>query len=463
MGKRRNKKNHNENKVAEQNTVHVIENKPNTSNVKYEVKVVEKTDAKTDAKVETKAETKTETKTATQSASTTKATTTSYYYKPKVNYDYKGRKNKTSYPEFVGLCKLSQNELKRKLEQILIKAGYTHVVYENGYLYAKGDIPILLTAHMDTVHKDTVKDFYEYFDNTKNQHIISSPQGIGGDDRCGVYMITEIIKTHKCSVLFCEDEERGGIGSDIFCESKYIADLKEMKYLIELDRANGTDAVFYDCDNYDFIDFIEQNTIFRENYGSFSDISNLSPACKVASVNLSCGYYNAHSNSEYVIVEEMLNTIEQVKKLLEVECDCFEYIEYTRSYHGYPYYRNYNVNSGSKSYDFYDDDRYYDTYYGRYSGGYSGYNTYDGSYYNKSYGTKSNVNETDKEEEKSLLIYIYNEDSGTIFTYVSNAKTQNEAFGKFFIENTSYCFDDIYDFCWFDEKIAEPGWYNDYL
>ena len=195
---------------------------------------------------------------------TKKGNTKSFaYYTYKKNYDRKGKKNQTSYPAFIEICKASQKELKKMLEIVLFEMWYEELITGDGYLYAKGTIPVLLTAHMDTVHKENVKDFYEYYDKEKKQHIISSPQGIGGDDRCGVYMILEIIKTHKCSVLFCEDEEIGGVGSDKFCKTELVKELSELKYLIELDRANGTDAVFYDCDNDDFTKFIEDNTGYK--------------------------------------------------------------------------------------------------------------------------------------------------------------------------------------------------------
>ena len=292
-------------------------------------------------------------------------------------HTYKGVKNKTEFPEFINLCRPTQDALKVLLPHKLFEAGYTDVVVDDGYIYAKGTVPVLLTAHMDTVHKTPVIDFYEYVDE-KGNHIISSPQGIGGDDRCGIYMILEIIKEYKCSVLFCEDEENGGIGSRKFCKTEFINELSELSYLIELDRANANDAVFYDCYNPDFTKFITDNTGYKNDLGSFSDISTLAPACGVAAVNLSCGYYHAHTLEEEVNVEEMLNTIEVVKKLLAVECERFEYIE--KKYGGYGYsgwygsgysyggYKGYSGYSGRGWYDDYDDFevtlyvRYYDPY-----------------------------------------------------------------------------------------------------
>ena len=345
--------------------------------------------------------------------------------------------NKTDFPEFVELCKPKQMELKKILERKLLDAGYIDVVSGDGYVYAKGTVPVLLTAHMDTVHKEPVKDFYEYYDEEKKQHIISSPQGIGGDDRCGVYMILELIKTHKCSVLFCEDEEIGGIGSEKFCKTELINELSELKYLIELDRNGKNDAVFYDCENDDFTDFIEDNTNYQWDIGSFSDISNLSPDCKVASVNLSCGYHNAHTTSEYVVVEEMLNTIETVRKLLDVECEQFEYIEkvYIRK-HG----NNYSGYSNNHVVDEFD-----------YELGY--WDGYDDGHFK---GLSERVKDDD--EYKSMSIMVYSDIKHDIIQYISNGRTEAEAFGNFFMKNPEYCYKDIYDYELYENKVCGDGW-----
>lgn len=217
---------------------------------------------------------------------------------------------------FYKICRKNEMSLKRYLRKELVRYGY-NPVNEKGFLYAKGTLPVLLTAHMDTVHVKTCNTIYSTSDN--NTTIIKSPEGIGGDDRCGIYIILRILRETdlRPSILFCEQEEVGGIGSDLFIDTDYINDLKKLKFLVELDRANKDDAVFYDCGNIDFIDFILEETGYIENYGSFSDISNLSPACDIASVNLSCGYYKAHTLNEYVVWEEMILTTKIVEKLLE--------------------------------------------------------------------------------------------------------------------------------------------------
>jgi len=343
-------------------------------------------------------------------------------------YVYKGLKNETKFPEFVQLCKYTQEDLKEILPYRLIKAGYSNVIKADGYIYAKGTMPYLLTAHMDTVHKEPVKDFYEYT-NEKGEHIISSPQGIGGDDRCGIYMILEIIKEFKPSILFCEDEEIGGVGSDKFCATEFINELADLKFLIELDRANGKDAVFYDCDNKDFTKFITENTGYKETWGSFSDISNLAPACRVAAVNLSCGYYNAHTLSEEVNVEEMLNTIDTVKYLLQVESEQFEYIECKRYGYGYGYgYGSYYGRYSSSYWDDFDDDDWYDNYYSKYK------------------STSKSTTET-KEDKPFCVLEVMYEDifDEECYTFKAYGATEAEAWVNFFKENPTVCYNQVLD------------------
>ncbi|WP_346961312.1 hypothetical protein [Clostridium sp.] len=228
---------------------------------------------------------------------------------------------------FEEICKLTQNQLVMYNLSILKKIGYENIIREDGFVYAKGTVPILLVAHMDTVHKK-VPSKIKY-----NKEIIKSPQGIGGDDRCGIYMIHKIIEKHKCSVLFLEDEEIGCVGAKKFVKSKYINDL-DVNYMIELDRKGNQDAVFYECDNPEFTEFIINDSPLKEDYGSYTDICTLMPATGIAGVNISCGYYNAHTKDEYVNLQEMENLIIDINKIVEKPCnEKFDFIERDSSWY----------------------------------------------------------------------------------------------------------------------------------
>ena len=242
--------------------------------------------------------------------------------------------------KFTNICKMTQKQLKNFMQEYLTSQNY-EVVSKDGFLYAKGTVPVLLVAHLDTVHKKLPSEIVQQ--NTK----ISSPQGIGGDDRCGVFMIASIVEDTHCSVLLCEDEEAGMVGAKKFADTQFIKEL-DVNYMIEFDRKGRNDAVFYSCGNDDFIDFVVDNTNYRESFGTFSDISALMPASKLCGVNLSCGYYNPHTVQEYVMYDEMLNTISVAKALINEECEKFEYT--TRKYSYDPYaYCSYTPNKKKRS------------------------------------------------------------------------------------------------------------------
>jgi hypothetical protein len=216
------------------------------------------------------------------------------------------------------ILKSPQNILKQQLAKDLNRIGYTPLL-NKGFIYAKGTIPVLLVAHLDTVHKHMP----EIICYSHNNRILMSPNGIGGDDRCGVYMIMEIAKTHKCHILFTEDEECGGIGATAFVDS----DIKpDVNYIIEFDRKGSNDAIFYNDSNEEFQKYITSFG-FKTEFGSFSDISIIAPRLGISAVNLSSGYYNPHSKSEYIDILVVRKNIERAKNIVATKTDKFKYVE----------------------------------------------------------------------------------------------------------------------------------------
>lgn len=304
----------------------------------------------------------------------------------------KGNKNMK---RFQNICTKTQAELKTFVTEQLTNT-HPAVVSDNGFVYAQGTVPILLVAHLDTVHHKTPECLW--YDDRDGS--LSAPCGIGGDDRCGVYIILEILKQHNCSVLFCEDEEIGGIGAEKFTKTKLANNLiGSFNYIIEFDRKGSNDAVFYDCVNWEFEDFITKQ-FYKTAYGSFSDISVLAPYLECAAVNLSCGYYNAHTTQEYVKWAEMLTAVKEGCKLIErtTEVHKFEYIGYRDHY---------------DKYDAWDD-------------------------WGEIIGNKKNNYSQDE------YIIIYADECGREDTYSTSAVSMEEAVGKFCI-STLMSFSDIID------------------
>lgn len=217
---------------------------------------------------------------------------------------------------FDDILRMRQKELKHYLAGYLKRVDY-NVVNRKGFLYAEGEVPVLLVAHLDTVHNEKP----EIICRSADGRYMMSPQGIGGDDRCGVYMILQIINEARCHVLFCEDEEIGGQGAREFAKSDIKADVN---FIVEMDRRGNNDAVFYGCNNPEFTEFV-CSFGFCEAIGSFSDISVVAPHLETAAVNISAGYYNEHRLHEMIDTFAMQDNIERIIRMARIETKKYPY------------------------------------------------------------------------------------------------------------------------------------------
>lgn len=239
---------------------------------------------------------------------------------------------------FKKLCLPVKHDLLSWLHQQLGEYyGAANMVNGGDYLFFSGNCPTMLCAHLDTVHR---RQPVKIVDDGKK---VSSPMGIGGDDRCGVYAILSVLKTiegtgKKPYLFFSTDEEVGGAST-----KRAAQELKNriagVGYMIQIDRRGKQDSVYYKCGNTKFKKFIDEHG-FVEASGSFTDICNLSPVFDLASVNLSCGYYNEHYFDEYVIYDELQATIDKIVKIIADTKDdviylyCEEKPKYSQTYYG---------------------------------------------------------------------------------------------------------------------------------
>ena len=231
------------------------------------------------------------------------------------------------------LCLLSPQELHRQLVFALRDCGYgaNDLIITRQYIMAAGDLPVCLIAHLDTVFdKDRCKDKEIYVDH--EHQIMWSPQGLGTDDRAGVFAILKLLKMgYKPYIIFTQGEEEGCLGAKALVHRFPKSPWKKLKYILQLDRRGEQDCVFYNCDNPDFTEYVESFG-FITDWGSFSDISEIAPAWGLAAANLSVGYWDEHTYCERVALSWLEQTIEKVKKMLDVcnEAQKYEYIEIKR-------------------------------------------------------------------------------------------------------------------------------------
>ncbi len=200
----------------------------------------------------------------------------------------------------------------KKLDKMNIE--YTIDKLGNIYNINNKKLP-LLCAHMDTVQTDIDVNLVDLI-NFNNGMIVGEGV-IGGDDKCGVYIILDLLKNnHKVNFLFSVREEIGCDGAIEFITNN---DITGIPYGLILDRNGNSDIICYE-DEYGTKEFEEVLlTIgkvfgFSKARGVLSDADVLSS--DISCANISVGYYKAHTKDEYVILSDLQNTLNFIHHIL---------------------------------------------------------------------------------------------------------------------------------------------------
>lgn len=215
------------------------------------------------------------------------------------------------------ICNATQENIRRWIDANIVKYYKKDDIISNkDFIFAKGECPVMLVCHMDTVHY-ILPSTIDYDNKNKT---IKSPQGIGGDDRCGVYaLLYAIVNSNKKPyVLFTADEEscNGSCRGAKIAATQLKDKVVNVKYLIEVDRHGDKQAVFYETTNKDFINYI-CSFGFKECIGMSSDIRHLTKEWNIASTNLSAGYLNEHTKGEIVHIDYLMYTISKILEMLK--------------------------------------------------------------------------------------------------------------------------------------------------
>lgn len=178
----------------------------------------------------------------------------------------------------------------------------------------------MLTAHLDTVHKYTngYKVVYGANNTVCAYDNKMRPTGIGGDDKCGIIAIFEIIEQtkHPIKIVFFKDEEIGCVGS-----SEVDVDfLSDVSYIVGIDRNGNTDILtgygnFNTSD--EFLKLLPTDAKLKvKGQDTVTDSANVGELYNISNVNISCGYFLPHSDKEYIDLVDLHNTIQYVIRML---------------------------------------------------------------------------------------------------------------------------------------------------
>ncbi len=243
-------------------------------------------------------------------------------------------------PTFTG----SEDMMVEFIRDFCIKNNFDHYLDKKNNIYiTKGVVgeeeyyPCLV-AHTDTVHRDqedlllngekiTIKNLLTSEGKTKLMgwnSLRDVPTGIGGDDKCGIYICLKmLLELDQVKVAFFVEEETGMHGSKVADKEFF----NNVGYAIQFDAptANWFSQTllgeklwtneFFD----DVRPVLENNNIDNISKDPFTDVYQIRKKFNICCAVFPTGYYNQHSVREYVVPEETEKCIqvglEAVKKL----------------------------------------------------------------------------------------------------------------------------------------------------
>jgi hypothetical protein len=202
-----------------------------------------------------------------------------------------------------------------QLEQI---DGLTYYVDDGNIYVTKGvaeSYPCQV-AHTDTVHH-IINNFVVFQHDDKLFSIDGDSMdrvGIGGDDKVGIFVVLQMLReVNVMKAAFFRDEEIGCVGSRA-ADMKFFNDVE---FVLQCDRKGYKDFVseiwgtqMYSSDFSWAINGILTKFGRKETDGGMTDVYQLAEnGLGVCVANMSCGYYQPHTDNEYIVISEVNETL----------------------------------------------------------------------------------------------------------------------------------------------------------
>lgn len=232
-----------------------------------------------------------------------------------------------------------EDQMIQFLTEWLVENDIPHFIDDMGSIYATkqtGDVEYFpcVVAHTDTVHNlDSINIVEMELPNEQGElklglkafNDLNFPTGIGGDDKCGVYICLEMLKQlPNVKAAFFVAEETGCHGSknadkNFFSNVGYVLQFDAPGNSMVSEYCMGTklfdkkSEFFEKCDKVLTEGFNKRNKYESHPY---TDVYALKNQFDFSCINFATGYYNYHSKNEYVIIEDVFNSLEIGKKMI---------------------------------------------------------------------------------------------------------------------------------------------------
>ena len=229
-----------------------------------------------------------------------------------------------------------EDQLIKYVSDILDKKGYEYYLDDLGSIYitkGKSEHYPCLVAHLDSVHQ--IKEYEVVEESQLNAQGEDKPSlvgydtvtgercGVGGDDKAGVFICLELLdKFDNIKAFFPVAEEIGCKGSKAADESFF----KDVGYAVQFDSTENNTmsktllgVELYEKDG-EFINKCEnlilEHGISEWKHHPYTDTMVLKERFDFSCLNFAAGYYGWHSNTEYVVIEDVKNAISLGEKVI---------------------------------------------------------------------------------------------------------------------------------------------------
>lgn len=228
----------------------------------------------------------------------------------------------SSFEDLIDLYKIPTHTSSEKMKKYITRMipDYYWATDASGNLYGShpdSTSTVVLSSHLDMVK--TGADL-EYVVNS-NGLLFGldkkfKPTSLGADDKNGIWCIIQASK-HKSKphIVLFEKEEIGRIGSQ-HCNRKWFED---KDCCIVIDR-KGNKEIIIEGMRGDYTTllgpvFKMTNPTWFYEKGMSCDADSIKDIIDV--INISCGYYNAHTAAEYTILSELEETLNAITRFLD--------------------------------------------------------------------------------------------------------------------------------------------------
>lgn len=226
------------------------------------------------------------------------------------------------YSDLIALYKIPTHTISTQMKKTIKKLipDYNWTTDARGNMYGshpESTSRVVLSSHLDMVK--TGKDL-KYVVNSNgilfgvDKDFI--PTSLGADDKNGLWCIIQASKhPSKPHIVLFEDEEIGRQGSQA-CNTQWFED---KDCCIVIDR-KGENEIITEGMRGDYTSLL--GPIFKMVNPKWTFAKGLSCdadsiKCIIDTINISCGYYNAHTKDEYTVLSELEETLHAVWNFLD--------------------------------------------------------------------------------------------------------------------------------------------------